>query len=133
MQEHEKWLAIAKEDLGVAKLSLSAEYFSTIAYHCQQCAEKALKGYLSFKGEPITKTHDLGKALEQCIKFDKNFEKLYESIRELNPFSTKFRYPSEFDIPDLKDAQLAIKQAETVMKFVLKKISEPVSDQMRIR
>ena len=42
MQEHEKWLEIAKEDLGVAKLSLSAEYFSTAAYHCQQCSEKAL-------------------------------------------------------------------------------------------
>ena len=48
MQEHEKWLAIAKEDLGVAKLSLSGKYFSTVAYLSQQCAEKALKGYLSF-------------------------------------------------------------------------------------
>lgn len=74
MQEHEKWFSKAKEDLGMAKLGLPSEYFSSVTYHCQQAAEKYLKGYLCFKGEQITKTHDLVKSLEQCMKFDKDFQ-----------------------------------------------------------
>lgn len=109
MQEHEKWLSIAKEDLGMAKLDLPSEYFASATYHCQQCAEKSLKGYLNFKGQTLIKTHDLVKSLEWCMKFDRDFEKLYPAIRELNPFSTKFRYPTEFDIPTLEDAKLTIK------------------------
>ena len=132
MQEHEKWLVIAKEDLQVAKLALAAEYFSSATYHCQQCAEKALKGFLSFKGESITKTHDLLKSLEQCMQFDPEFRKLYEAARELNPFATKFRYPTEFDIPDLDKTTRTIKQAEIIIKFVLKKIDMPITGQMKI-
>lgn len=132
MQEHEKWLSIDKEDLAVAKLAIASEYFSSATYHCQQCAEKTLKGYLSFKGEPITKTHDLIKSLEQCMQFDQDFQKLYQAARELNPFATKFRYPTEFDIPDLNKVNQTIKQAESIMKFVIKKISDPAADQMNL-
>lgn len=133
MQEHEKWLTIAKEDLAVAKLALTSDFFSSATYHCQQCAEKSLKAYLSFKGEAITKTHDLIKCLEQCMQFDKDFQKLYQALRELNPFATKFRYPTEFDIPDRDKSALAIKQAESILKFVQKKISNSLIGQMEIR
>lgn len=132
MQEHEKWLVIAKEDLAVAKLALSAEFFSSATYHCQQCAEKSLKGYLSYKGEIITKTHDLIKLVEQCMQFDVDFKVLYQATRELNPFATKFRYPTEFDIPDLEKGRQAIKLAEVIMKYVQKKISSGSADQMKI-
>lgn len=133
MQEHEKWCAIAKEDLGMAKLALSSKYFSSATYHCQQCAEKTLKGYLSFKDEPITKVHDLIKLLEQCMKLDDDFEKLYPFARKLNPFSTKFRYPTEFDIPDLEKTTVVIEYAECIMNFVLKKIADPMNDQTQLR
>lgn len=61
---------------------------------------------------------------------DRNFEKVFDSANHLNPFSTKFRYPTEFDIPDFADAELATKQAASVMKFVVKKIAEPGTGQM---
>jgi HEPN domain-containing protein len=133
MQEHEKWLAKAQEDLGMARLGLPVGYFSSVAYHCQQAAEKSLKGYLCFRGESIIKTHDLVKSLEQCMKYDKDFQKLYGAIRELNPYATRFRYPSEFDIPDQDDAKIAIKHAELIIKSVLKKISVVPSGQMKIQ
>jgi HEPN domain-containing protein len=133
MHEHEKWLAIAREDLGMAKLALSAEYFSSATYHCQQCAEKSLKGYLSFKSVSIIKTHDLIKLLEQCMQLDRDFQKLYPAIRILNPFSTKFRYPADFDIPDSNKALQAIQYAANVINFVVDKISDPMSDQLQIR
>lgn len=132
MQEHERWLNIAREDLAVAKVLLPQEFFTPITYHCQQAAEKALKGYLVFKKQDVPKTHDLLKLVILCKKFDKNFEKLNNATEQLNPFSTKFRYPTEFEIPDQEDAALAIKQAETIIRFVLKKITAPEIGQVNL-
>ena len=132
MQDHEPWLRIAQEDLKVAKISLPEELFSPVTYHCQQAAEKSLKGYLAYKKQPIIKTHELGKLLEICLKFDKDFEKIYEAARFLNPFATKFRYPTEFDIPDLNDAKLAIKYAKSIVSLVSKKVSKKRSVQKNI-
>lgn len=132
MQEHEKWLQIAKDDFAAAKGLVSLDLFSTVTYHCQQAAEKSLKGYLAFKKQEIRKTHDLLKLLELCIPFDQNFMKLYEAVKKLNPFSTKFRYPTEYDISDLTVATLAIKHAQCIMSFVIKKIEEPGTGQGNI-
>lgn len=132
MQEHERWLTIAKDDLRMAKLAFPQELFAPLTYHCQQAAEKSFKGYLVFKKQPITKTHDLGKLLEICLSFDKKFKRFDPAVFFLTPYATRFRYPSEFEIPDLNDAKLAIKYAESIMRFVLKKISEPSTGQTKI-
>ena len=132
MQDHEAWLKIAKEDLAVAKLLLKQEFFSPATYHCQQSAEKALKAYLVFKKTPVLKTHDLLQLLELSLKFDRDFQKIYEASKLLTPYATKFRYPSEFDIPDFGDAEQAIKHAQKILTFVLRKISEPATGQSDI-
>ena len=56
MQEHEKWLKIAQEDLLAAKGLLTLELFSSVTYHCQQAAEKSLKAYHVFKKHVAFKT-----------------------------------------------------------------------------
>jgi len=35
-------------------------------FHCQQAAEKSLKGFLIVHGSPFEKVHDLGNILEQA-------------------------------------------------------------------
>ena len=122
MLGHKEWLRIAKEDLLAAKTLIKIELFSSVVYHCQQSFEKALKAYLVFKKQPIPKTHDLIKLLELCMAFDKNFQKKINAANYINPFSSKFRYPSEFDMPDLAEVQLTIKYTENIMRFVLKKV-----------
>ncbi|MFH0898898.1 MAG: HEPN domain-containing protein [bacterium] len=124
MQEHEEWLRIAKEDLLAAKMLIKGELFSAVVYHCQQSAEKSLKAYLILKKHPIIKTHDLINLLELCMSFDNEFCKKFDAANYINPFSSKFRYPTEFDIPDQVDAKLALKHAASIMKFVLEKISK---------
>lgn len=123
MLEHEKWLAIAREDLAVAEVLLQEDFWTPVTYHAQQAAEKALKGYLCYKLQPITKTHDLIMLLEQCMRFETGFEQLYSAASQLNPFATKFRYPTEFDIPDLIEAELALENAAQIIAFVLKQIT----------
>jgi len=132
MQEHERWLKIVEDDLKSAKALLKVEVFSTAAYHCQQAAEKALKAYIVFKNGEAMKIHDLMKLVKSCCSFDKEFEKLYKDAGLLNPFSTKFRYPTEFDIPDYEDTKEAITQAQKIVNFVLKKISEPETGQQEL-
>ncbi len=132
MHRHEEWLRLAKEDLAVAKALLKLEFFATVTYHCQQSAEKALKAYIVLKNQPILKTHDLEKLLEICLNFDKKFIKLISAANFLNPYATKFRYPTEYDIPDQAEAELAIKRTQSIMRFVLKKISEPETGQTEI-
>ena len=123
MQEHEKWIIIAQEDLMVAKTLLKNDFFSTATYHCQQATEKALKGYLAFRKHEILKTHDLMKLNGLCIKFDRDFEKIYDLVEFLNPFATKFRYPTEFDIPEKTDVKVAISYTKKILDLVCKKIA----------
>ncbi len=118
MKEFNRWLQIADEDLRAARGLLEIELFSSSTYHSQQCAEKSLKAFLAFKDQPITKTHDLGRLLELCSVFDVTFEKVRMGCVLLSPYATKFRYPSEYEIPTLLDAQEAIYAAEQIFVFV---------------
>jgi HEPN domain-containing protein len=132
MHGHERWLRTATDDLKLAQVGLEQELFEPSIYHCQQAAEKALKSYLIFKQRPVVRTHDLIELLERCLGFDKDFEKLYPATKQLNPFSTKFRYPTEYDILEASDLELAIKNAESILKFIVKKIAHPQPAQTTI-
>lgn len=132
MQEHEKWLKIAKDDLLAAKGLIKLELYSASVYHSQQSAEKSLKSYLVFKNYPVVKTHDLIKLLEMCMSFDHEFRNKFEAADYINPFSSKFRYPTEFDIPELSNADLAVRHAENIIRFVLKKVAAPETGQTDI-
>ena len=129
MHEHDEWLRIAREDLKAAKALLNIELFSAVSYFTQQCAEKSLKGYLAFKQHPILKTHDLVKLLEECSLFETSFKKLLDDSRLLNPYASKFRYPTEHEIPDFNDAKMAIHHAQKILAFVEFKISLPDTGQ----
>ncbi|MCB9493490.1 MAG: HEPN domain-containing protein [Epsilonproteobacteria bacterium] len=126
MQSHKEWLRFAREDLLAAKTLLKVELFSSVAYHAQQAAEKALKGYLVAQKYKIIKTHDLVKLLELCMQFEGKFAQLATIAQELTPLSTKFRYPSEFDIPDQSDARTAISQAQKIITFVSQELDKSI-------
>ncbi len=57
----QSWLIKAQHDLATArKLAADPEpYLDTAIYHCQQAAEKAVKGFLVFHDEEFEKTHNL--------------------------------------------------------------------------
>lgn len=66
---------------------------------------------------------------EQWLKIARDDLK---AAKVLNPFSTKFRYPSEYDIPDFADAEFSIKQAQKIVTFTTKKVVPPSTGQSRI-
>lgn len=66
-----EWFNFANLDLKSARylLNMKPQPIEIICYHCQQCAEKYLKGYIVMCGQSVLKTHDLVALNKQCIHF----------------------------------------------------------------
>ncbi len=125
MQKHNDWLFIAEQDINGAKKLISGAdaVVPPAIFLTQQCAEKALKGYLIFKGQKIVRTHDLLLLVKQCSNFDKEFLDLSEIAIQLNPYLTESRYPDDnFVLPDIATVEIAIKYAGQILEFVKSKI-----------
>lgn len=120
MKQYETWITKAENDLKSAKKLIEGTdpIYDTSIYHAQQCAEKALKAYLSYKDQPIQKTHDVQFLVELCIELDEIFESIMEDAILLNPYSTLFRYPDIILEPEKEDVIDAIEKAENILHFV---------------
>jgi HEPN domain-containing protein len=90
-------------------------------FHCQQAAEKALKGFLMYKDQDPPKIHDLETLCELCMEHDISFKTLYDFASALNRYITASRYPVESFITETM-TQTAIAQAQAVYDFALSKV-----------
>ena len=113
-----EWLEYAETDLASAEFLL-AMYplpIAIICYHCQQSAEKCLKGLLAVKNQVPLKTHDLPLLIDSCKKFFPEVKIVLEQCVALNPFSIQPRYPRELLITE-RDMKAAIENAKAVYAF----------------
>jgi len=120
-----QWLKYAFNDLFVAKkcLAMRPKQTEIACYHCQQSAEKALKGSLLFHKIEPPRTHNLIQLCQMCMDCDAGFTGILNSCAELNSFSTIPRYPDEA-APDESIAKSAISDAQKVYDFCAKKITK---------
>lgn len=120
MKSYEEWLFKAYNDLKSAQKLMRGDdkILDTAIYHTQQCAEKSLKAFLSFKQQPTQKTHDTALLTELCMSLNKNFETLLEDAKSFASYDTVFRYPGEILEPDEDDVESAIEKAEIIFNFV---------------
>ena len=98
-----RWLALAVEDLKVAGLCLDARepVPHASAYHCQQAAEKLIKGLLVLADIPFTKTHNLRRLGTLAVPLYPRHEKLLSATYLFTSWAFDFRYPGpESGIPD---------------------------------
>jgi HEPN domain-containing protein len=125
-----EWLIKAKHDLDSArKLATDpAPVLDTAIYHCQQAAEKAIKGLLAFRGQRFEKTHDVRLLTAQAASVEPRFSELLEEAELLTPYATAFRYPDEFLQPSLAEFNRALRAAERVYESVLSTQPELRSD-----
>ena len=119
-----EWFDIAETDLSSAEFlqNMRPVPIEIICYHCQQCAEKYLKGYLSFNGGKISKSHDLPLLNKLCLQYDKDFKEINEDCLYLTDCSVVVRYPFNLDLEE-SDMIIAIKHAQKVKSLVLNKTS----------
>jgi HEPN domain-containing protein len=122
IEQPQDWLWKSERDLNGAKSLYRSTYYDLSVYHCQQCVEKALKGYLCHKGHQILKTHDLGILIKACITYDIDFRNIEIECLSVDQLDVRFRYPTaQFEPPEAATLE-AIENAETVLDFVKNKI-----------
>jgi HEPN domain-containing protein len=120
------WLIKSHRDLLSAHELASAEtpLLDTAAYHCQQAAEKAIKGYLLYHDIRFEKSHDIVLLISQAVDIDPSFSSFFEAARLLTPLAVEFRYPGDYVEPELEEFQEAYESAQTLYSFVVAKLPE---------
>lgn len=91
-----------------------------ICYHCQQSAEKYLKGYIALKGGKLINTHDLTLLNRMCIEYDSEFQDIEDDTIELVDYGVQVRYPFNLEIEEY-NMKKAIESAVKIKEFILSK------------
>lgn len=122
------WLYKARNDLESARHlgALAAGPRNTAIYHCQQAAEKAIKGFLAFRDHPLERSHDLEKLISLAAEYESAFVECEDSAIQLTPYATAYRYPGESAILEPSRAELAeaFILAEALFQFVCSRLPQ---------
>jgi HEPN domain-containing protein len=120
------WFAKAASDLRNAEIVLSAgaedSPADTVCFHCQQAAEKYLKGFLTSREVEYPLTHSLKALVEKAMVLDRTFDQILEKAESLTPYAVAIRYPDDFHMPSLEDANEAFAIAREIKAFVLERV-----------
>lgn len=95
---------------------------NAVCFHCQQIAEKYLKGFLIYMEREFEKIHAIPKLLESCMEIDPQFLELKPEAVALTIFYVQTRYPGDFPQFTFGDAQKALESAKKIKDFVLEKL-----------
>ena len=114
------WLHKARRDLLSAKrLARGPDpYLDTAIYHCQQCVEKAIKGWLVYHDQSFEKTHDLRLLVTLASEVESQFAQWFDVAEQVTPYATAYRYPGEILEPTEDEYQQAFKAASRFYDFV---------------
>ncbi|HHY13741.1 MAG TPA: HEPN domain-containing protein [Thermoanaerobacterales bacterium] len=118
----DEWFAFAECDLKSARFlqDMNPQPLEIICYHCQQSAEKYLKGYIALNGGRLIKTHDLTLLNRICKKYDSDFKEIEDDAIELVDYGVQARYPFTMEI-EVHDMRKAAESAERIRDFVERK------------
>ncbi len=123
-KESVRWLLQAEKDLDDARYNYKGKRFNIACFLAQQSAEKMLKAYLYEKGEHAVWGHSVADLVDDSLRYDKDFSKLFRMAGPLDAYYIPTRYPDGLPggIPANafaeEDAKRAISLAEKVMKFI---------------
>jgi HEPN domain-containing protein len=118
LDETHSWLVRARRDLHAAELLLAGEAYAEALFHCQQAAEKALKGFLTFHQKPFRKTHVLGELSTACLAIDSSLQPVLKRIDNLTKYAWQFRYPGAAYEPGEAEAAEELEKAETTVREI---------------
>src|SRR6516165_8047493 len=91
------WVRKAEADHITARRSSRGKIalHDVVCFHCQQCAEKYLKGLLEELARPVPKTHDLEGLLGCLLPYHPTLRSLRRGMDFLTQFAVETRYPGE--------------------------------------
>jgi HEPN domain-containing protein len=121
-----EWFDSAASDLRVAEFLLTMEDPSpqAVGFHAQQCAEKALKAFLTGWRAQFERRHDLSYLIDLCQAHDSGFEQFRAGADELTPYAVEFRYPETPAAVTLDSVKSAVILARQIYQFALSRAAE---------
>lgn len=124
LAEARAWFQKASNDLRGAEIDLAASppLLEDALFHCQQAAEKAMKGFLSAHDRPFKKTHDLDELGRACESLDSSLMPLLLPARDLTVFAWEYRYPGATDVPSVAETRMALTTARSVYEALLSRL-----------
>ncbi len=106
-------------DLAAHLVDEGAIFPAAVAFHCQQAAEKFIKGFLIWNGIEFPKTHDLKELLDLAAESNSHLAtELKESIT-LTPYGVELRYPGDRAEASPDEARSALVLARKVKNAIL--------------
>ena len=131
-EDTREWLGKAREDLQAAKRLLKPprRLSNSAVFHCQQAAEKALKGFLSWHDIPFRKTHNLLEIGGACVDFVPSLKELVDRAGPLTEYAWKYRYPGEVNSASTSEGKQALALAEEIYKAIGSRLPGRVSRQI---
>jgi HEPN domain-containing protein len=124
--EVKSWLKKAADDLRGADLDLAATppFLEDALFHCQQAAEKSMKGFLAAHDRIFRKTHDLDELAMACEALDLGLKEVLEAARDLTIFAWEFRYPGDAPVPPLEEVREYRRVAGQVYQVIRKRLPQ---------
>jgi HEPN domain-containing protein len=118
------WLFNANIDYLSAKHLIDDERcYSAVAFHCQQCIEKALKGYLLFKKNKLYDGHNLTWLCKQAVQIDEHFSQWLVKCANLNRYYIETRYPADIPLEiDTETVHDLIDSTAQMLNFISEQI-----------
>jgi len=115
-REVEQWIAHAQADRRAAVVCLAADppLPDVVAFHCQQAAEKLLKGFLVHAGKVVRKTHDLTELGEAVAAAYPAVTELICAVEAWTIWNIAYRYPAE----DVSDAPPSVEELNSALEVI---------------
>jgi HEPN domain-containing protein len=130
-----EWRLLAEVDLSVAEhlaTTMSPLPTAVIAFHCQQAAEKYLKGALYILGEEPPYTHDLVLLYNRSEKYRPSYISIFSSCSIITQFAVQPRYDLGLSLSD-DDMRLVLAHTKIIREFLKKELPELFQDENEIK
>ena len=126
-----EWRLLAERDMAVADhLAANMRPVPTeaIGFHCQQAAEKYLKGALVILGEEPPYIHDLDRLRSTAEKHRSSFMSISSLCTIINYYTVQPRYDLGLSISE-EDMRIVLAHTKTIRDFLQKEIPELFQEQ----
>ena len=122
------WFQEAVKDLRRVGILLAAEPpdLEDALFHCQQAAEKAFKGFLTWHDVPFRRVHELDELGGQCADVDATLAPLVERADRLSKYASRFRYPGAPYQATLEEVHSATGVARELLEAALGRVPAEV-------
>ena len=117
-----------RQDLDDAEFNQGGNRFNIACFLGQQAAEKAIKGYLYFRGSEDVWGNSLIDLCEDAKIFDMFFDTVKSEARQLDKYYYITRYPeflpsgTSHDAFQAEDSERAIELSKTIVEFVAERV-----------